>query len=106
MFNYLYKLVNKKPVLCASTSEWADWYEHAERIVNYHHFTIEGQAVEITTAFIGIDYSVYMGGNKPRLFETMIFGGEFNGKRFLSSTWEEAEMQHETALQLIFTVTA
>jgi len=77
--------------------QWAKWFEKANRYVRK---TDLSDGVSISTVFIGIDYSIF--GDKPLLFETMIFGGQHDlfCKRY--STWEEAENGHEEAIKLIF----
>jgi len=104
MFTYLYKLVDKTPVQCSSTGEWAQWFENARRIVKYNRVMLDGNFIDVSTVFLGIDYAVLSNSNKPLLFETQIFGGEWNGRVLRCSTWEQAEMQHENALQLLFSV--
>jgi hypothetical protein len=65
-----YKLVNKKPVKCATGKEWVEWYEAAaqsgERIVARDEID---DSVLISTIFTGLD--VETGADAPRLFETM-----------------------------------
>lgn len=91
MFDYLYILKDKKPVLCRNLAEWAQWFDKADRTVNYNIFIVGNNPVEISTVFAGID----------GLFETRIFGGEHDGKTFISDDWEEAELTHEIAKEII-----
>jgi hypothetical protein len=55
--------------------------------------------VTISTVFLGLDHG--LGDGPPRLFETMIFGGEHDEYQDRCSTWEEAEAQHEVACALV-----
>lgn len=105
MFNYFYKLEAKTPVRCDNTAEWAQWFEIADRTIKYNQVMLDGERIEITTVFLGIDYSVLNNSNKPLLFETQIFGGDWNGRVLRCSTWDEAEKQHDDALQLLFSIT-
>lgn len=60
--------------------------------------------VQISTIFLGIDHSFFRAlhpGAPPRLFETMMFGGEHHGYQTRCSTWEEAEKMHADAVALI-----
>ena len=53
----------------------------------------------ISTVFLGVDYS-YAGG-QPFLYETMVFGGPFNGKQIYYRTWEEAERGHKEMVEKV-----
>lgn len=55
--------------------------------------------VRISTVFLGMDHN-FFGNGPPLLFETMIFGGPHDGYQERCSTWEEAEKQHEKAVEL------
>jgi hypothetical protein len=54
----------------------------------------------VSTVFLGIDHN--FGNGPPLLFETMVFGGEYDGYCKRYSTWEEAEGGHKTACALAF----
>jgi hypothetical protein len=47
--------------------------------------------VTVSTIFLGINTS-FIG--PPRLFETMVFGGEYDMEQERYSTWDEAEAGH------------
>ena len=87
------------------TIEWATWYENAkeERIVGSTHVG----PLHVSTVFLGIDHGW---GDKPRWFETMIFGDRDvmwrlgRHKRLFRTTldyqrryetWKEAEIGHK-----------
>lgn len=74
----------------ASLMEWAEWFERSERHVAK---TQIGEAT-VSTVFLGIDHGF---GGEPLLFETMIFGGKFDGYQERSATWAKAEEQHHAA---------
>ncbi len=82
---------NPKPVPDVIT--WAMWFESNDREVAY---TEKEDGVFISTVFLGIDHS--FGGDKPLLFETMIFGGDNDGYQDRYATKEEALAGHEEAL--------
>ena len=69
---------------------WAKFFRSFERIVKQENLS---SGVEISTVFLGLDHN--WGEGDPLLFETMIFGGDRNGKRWLWHTWEEAEKEHK-----------
>ena len=48
---------------------------------------------KVSTVFLGVDYDFT--GKKPLLFETMVFGGPYDGEEQRYSTWEEAEEGHK-----------
>lgn len=89
-----YKLINKKPLECATGQEWAEWYEAAaqsgERVVARDE--IDGGGI-ISTIFTGLDACAI--DTTPQLFETMMFlNGKSTGVAIRSETWEQAENQH------------
>lgn len=56
--------------------------------------------VFISTVFIGIGPKDANGNYL--IFETMIFGGEHDGCQWKYATYEEAEVGHQKAIELIF----
>lgn len=46
----------------------------------------------VSTVFLGLDLS--FGDGEPLLFETMVFGGDHDGKMTRSSTWDQAWADH------------
>ena len=75
--------------------EWAQWLETADRHVAK---TTVNDEVNVSTVFIGLDYS--FGSGPPLLFETMIFGGEHDQYQERFETWEQAEDGHKVAVAL------
>jgi hypothetical protein len=74
--------------------EWARWLETANRHVAERRLG----TIRVSTVFLGIDHS--FGRGLPVLFETMIFGGKFDGYQERCMTWEQAEVMHEVACRL------
>ncbi len=60
----------------------------------------EVNEVKISTVWIGLDHSFGI-GEKPLIFETMIFGGIHNGYQERYSTEEEAQEGHQRAVQMV-----
>lgn len=49
--------------------------------------------VHVSTVWLGLDHS--FGDGPPLIFETMVFGGEYDDWTERYSTWEQAEAGHE-----------
>lgn len=90
-----YVLEGKTPIPVSDFTEWAVQLEITNRKVNN---TVLENETHISTVFLGLDHS--WDGGPPLLFETMIFGGEHDGYQERCSTWDEAEIQHEIAVEL------
>lgn len=97
MGNYI--LDGKNPVKCDDLIEWAMWFEKANRHVSVTNLPDD---VRVSTVFLGLDHSFGFGSGKPILFETMIFGGEQDGFCERYETWDEAEVGHQKAIELVF----
>lgn len=91
-----YILDGHTPVPCDSLMEWANRFEKDNR----HVGDDTAGGVRVSTVFLGIDHSFGSSG-PPLLFETMVFGGEHDGKQERYSTWEEAEEGHARFLQMV-----
>jgi hypothetical protein len=89
MDKYILGIDGRTPVLCNDLLFWARWFEKADR----HVAQDEREGVRISTVFLGLDHNWSDG--PPLLFETMIFGGVYDGEYGRCSTWEEAEAMHQ-----------
>ena len=92
-----YILKGKTPVAVADLHTWARWFERADRQVD---FSIVGPA-QISTVFLGLNHNFFNRAGPPILFETMVFGGPYDGNQDRYSTWEEAERGHEAMVKLM-----
>lgn len=73
--------------------DWASWFESHNRIVKKDFITyIDGSEVEVSTVFIGA---------YDQLFETMIFGGKYDGCQKRYGTYADALAGHEQALKTV-----
>ena len=93
-----YKLDKNKQAVPCSLEEWG-MMTREEKIVAKNWF---GE-IQVSTVFLGVDHShVFLleGGPSPILFETMIFGGEWDGYQERFETWEEAVKGHWVACQI------
>lgn len=98
MKNYYYILDGEiaKPV--DDVIEWATYFETADRTVKKKKLP----DCDVSTVFLGMNHA--FGDGTPILFETMIFGGEHDSYCERYSTWEEAEIGHQKAIELVFEV--
>ena len=55
--------------------------------------------ISVSTIFLGLDHSFM--SETPILWETMIFGGEFDQYMDRYSSYEDALKGHETAMKLV-----
>jgi hypothetical protein len=94
--NGKYILDGHEAVLCDNIYKWAEWYEKADRRVANDM----KQDIQVSTVFLGLDSS--FGRGLPILFETMVFGGEYDERSERYSTWEEAEQGHKRMCELVF----
>lgn len=91
-----YILIGQSPVVEPDLLKWAEWFEHADRIVQQ---TDVGPYV-VSTVFLGIDHQ--FGKGPPMLFETMVFiDGAAEDFQRRCSTWLEAEAQHAEVVDAI-----
>lgn len=76
--------------------KWAEWFETADRFIK----ETEKDGVRISTAFLGIDHQ-YLDG-EPLLFETMVFGGEYDLEMDRYSNIDAAEKGHDEMVRKVF----
>jgi len=91
-----YKLIDKDIIPCEDLLEWATWLESADRIIA---MDIEN-GIRISTVFLGLDHSLT--GDIPLLFETMVFGGKYDGECKRYATYAEAEIGHRETIRDVF----
>ena len=89
-------ILDGKNAVSADLITWAKWLETAERHVAK---TAVSDTVNVSTVFLGLDHS--FGGGPPLLFETMILGGEHDKYQDRYETWEQAEVGHQKAVDLV-----
>ena len=75
--------------------KFARWFENANR----HVAKTKIDDITISTVFLGLNHG--FGKGPPLLFETMIFGGNFNYDMWRYSTWDEAEKGHQKAVEKV-----
>ena len=89
-----YILQDREPIEEPNLLTWARWYEMTDRTIKE---TTLSQEVRVLTVFLGFDYRFGRGG-PPLLFETVVFGGEHNGKQRCYSAWDEAVAGHDAVV--------
>ena len=93
-----YILVDKKAVLVDDLDTWSKWVGENDRQVA--RTTIDD--VYISTVFLGICSSYGTGTIAyPSVFETMIFGGEFDEETKKAHTWKGAVHMHKCLCELV-----
>ena len=101
-----YKLDENKNVKPCTAAQWAQQLEDM-RSNNSKHVADECIGdIRISTVWLGLDHGFNLHNSKnyrPLVFETMVFkdgnGLECYCRRY--STWEEAELGHERAIQWV-----
>ena len=81
---------NGNVVPCDDLIKWAKWIEVGVRKVAKTE--VVGPPVTVSTVFLGIDHQ--FGEGEPLLFETMVFGGQYDNYTRRYSTKEAAEKGH------------
>ena len=95
ILNYI--LNGHTPVVEPDLMKWAQWFETADR----HVVRDKVGDKEVSTVFLGLDYSFdYLGKAKPIFFETMIFNEKGEAEDdWRYCTWEEAEAGHKKIVE-------
>jgi hypothetical protein len=93
-----YILKDRTPIPCVDLLEWAAWFATNKDHMRVARDVIEG--VEVSTVFLGLDHQWRI-GDKPLLFETMIFGGVHHSFQARASTWIDAETVHASVVDAL-----
>ena len=96
----LYYILNEDHSITVSEDilKWAQSFESQNRIVAKTHIG----NVNVSTVFLGLDHRFGDEG-PPLIFETMIFGGTYDEAQYRTSTYEEAQAVHATAVRKVKT---
>jgi hypothetical protein len=95
-------ILDGKNIIACDELTWANWLQSdAENGTNLRSIRFEKIGdVDISTVFIGLDHNTLNNG-PPHIFETMVFGGKYDGYMRRYSTYEEAEKGHEKAVKMV-----
>lgn len=77
-------------VLCEDLLTWARWYGDIEN--GRCLARTERDDVAVSTVFLGLDHS--FGGASPVLWETMVFGGAYDGEQERYTSKDAAHRGH------------
>lgn len=88
---------NNKPIE-SNLTIYNDWIENnpKRKVVRQEHFG----NVFVSTVFLSLDHSFFDSG-KPLLWETMIFGGEYDQYQMRYSSYEEALKNHKRMVKKV-----
>jgi hypothetical protein len=86
--NGYYIMINGEVEHTDDVNQWSESFNNDRKV---RHDVLDD--ISISTVFLGIDHS--HGGSVPILFETMVFGGEFDQYQERYSTIEEAIEGHQ-----------
>ncbi len=75
-----------------------EWYEASKAIKRVDFTSRDG--VDVSTVFLGRDHAYF--GDAPLLFETMVFGGEFDQEQERYSTLQEAKDGHAAMVKKVW----
>lgn len=77
----------------ASFIEWAQWMEEngPSRTLAQDNITPD---VLVSTVFLGLDHNLIKESDEPLLFETLVFGGQSDGRMRRYSTYGQALAGH------------
>lgn len=79
--------------------EWAEWFETQPRERIVLRDTVR-RGIEVSTVFLGLDHDFFMHGT-PVLWESMIFGGPFDGHQDRYTSKLEALEGHADCVRLV-----
>jgi hypothetical protein len=95
-----YILVGTAPKKCTDQATWLRWYSSADRHVAVTSIEHHGLVVTVVSQFLGMDDEAPTNAS-PALFETSIFGGPLDQKKWRVPSWCEALSVHATAVQKV-----
>lgn len=98
MSSGLYKIFNDR--ISKLDDNDPERFTEWEKSRNEWHLKTEIDLISISTVFLGIDHNHRKDG-EPILFETMIFGGKYDGWQKRYSTPEEARDGHGRAVKMV-----
>ena len=83
-------LEGHKVIPAPNQSDWEEWFMTTDRTVAKTQLSND---TEVSTVFLGSNHS--LGDRVPLLFETLVFGGQFDGLKEHYPTWQDAEEGHQ-----------
>jgi len=95
-----YILYKRKPIH-VKFYQWAIWFEDPRRRI-IKRTNLPGD-IRVSTVFLGLDHRYHSSG-LPILFETMIFGGDYDNYQARYVDYESALAGHQKAIEKVFEV--
>ena len=95
---------NHKPVVSTGleSSKWMEDNPNRKRVAYDELTDLNGDDVRVSTVFLGLDYSVpWDKHTTPLLWETMIFGGEYDQSQERYNSYEDAVDGHQKMLNSV-----
>ena len=86
---------NNKPVACPDVDEWAAWYKNNDK----HVAADKIGGIYIYTVFLSTNHGC--NSDAPVLWETMIFGGEYDEAQARYTSHEDAIAGHKVAVDKV-----
>jgi hypothetical protein len=94
MSNYI--LAGKEFREVASLEEWAEYMQNEDpyfrHVARTFYYVDDVEYCNLSTVFLAIDHNY--GHGAPVLFESMVFGGQYNEEMRRYHDWAEAEIGH------------
>lgn len=87
-----------EPIPMLVANEMLTDYDY--KVVAKDVFVMGDQPVEVSTVWLGLDHN-WWPDRPPKIFETMIFGGDLDLERWRYSTEEEARAGHAETCRLV-----
>jgi hypothetical protein len=88
-----------------SMREWADKFENTDRHIADEIRVIADEPIRISTVLIGIDHRFFPDQGPPLIFETMVFGGPWDGCAWRYPTKEGALAGHDQVIATVMDTT-
>ena len=83
-----------EPIAIDDVLEWSRWFHLADRHVSFT--TIKPDEIQVSTVFLGLNHRFVDRGDRPLLWETLVFGGPLDGEMDRYATRDEAVEGHQT----------
>lgn len=84
----------------ATIEAWGRWFNTFD-LKDWRVGLYDKDGIAVSTIFLCIDYGFSSGDGEPLVFETMVFGGRFDGEQEHYATWQQAEAGHQRWVEKI-----
>jgi hypothetical protein len=79
--------------------KWSEWHCSQDRRIDFTR--LPNARAEVVTSFIGVDSRPAHLTGTPIVFETMVFGGEFDHRAYRYASLEDAQAGHLEVCKMI-----